>query len=366
MRAGIALAIATLFAATQLAAQPAAVQGRWTLVIHGGAGVIERDRLTPEQDEAIRAALNAALESGSAILREGGASLDAIEAAIRVLEDDPNFNAGLGAVFTYDGTIEHDASIMDGRDRSAGAVTGTSQTRHPITLARRVMTESPHVFLRGSGADQFSAEQGLEQVDNSWFGTERRREQLDEFLAREAEEVSAYDIDFKYGTVGAVAVDMDGNVAAGTSTGGMTGKRWGRIGDSPVIGAGTYADNRACAVSATGTGEYFIRVGVAHEICAQIRFRFEQDLADARASVPVDAEGIPEYYVHASEFGLQPNEVQEIADRVMGEMAALGGTGGVIVTTPWGTATYSFNTPGMYRGMAASEMDANVAIYGDE
>ncbi|WP_235973678.1 isoaspartyl peptidase/L-asparaginase family protein [Parasphingopyxis marina] len=351
--------------ASQASGQPA-VEGRWTLVIHGGAGVIERDRLTAQQDADIRAALSHALETGSAVLRDGGSSLDAVEAAIRELEDDPHFNAGRGAVFTYDGAIEHDASIMDGSTRAAGAITGTSHTRHPVTLARRVMENSPHVFLRGLGADQFSVEQGLEQVENSWFETEERRRQLDEMLAREAEGLSAYDVDLKYGTVGAVAVDLEGNVAAATSTGGLTGKRWGRIGDSPVIGAGTYADNRGCAVSATGAGEYFIRVGVAHEICAQIRFRFQQRLEEAQASVPLDSEGIPEYYVHASEFGLEASDIQEIADGVIGEMESLGGSGGVIVATPWGTGTYSFNTPGMYRGMASSEAGANVAIYGDE
>ncbi|RED17282.1 isoaspartyl peptidase/L-asparaginase family protein [Parasphingopyxis lamellibrachiae] len=365
MRFRLLLAFGALMLGSQASAQSGA-EGRWTLVIHGGAGTIERDRITAEQDAAIRAALSHALETGSAILRGGGTSMDAIEATIRELEDDPNFNAGRGAVFTYDGTIEHDASIMDGTTRAAGAVTGTSHTRHPVTLARRVMTESPHVFLRGSGADEFSLAQRLEQVENSWFETDRRRRQLEEFLAGETAGLSAYDVDLKYGTVGAVAVDTNGNVAAATSTGGMTGKRWGRIGDSPVIGAGTYADNRGCAVSATGSGEYFIRVGVAHEICAQIRFRFQQNLAAARASVPVDEEGVPEYYVHASEFGLEANEVQEIADSVIAEMAELGGTGGVIVTTPWGTGTYSFNTPGMYRGMASSEGGASVAIYGDE
>ncbi len=365
MRFRYFMAIGALMLANQALAQPA-VEGRWTLVIHGGAGTIERDRITAEQDSTIRASLSHALETGSAILRAGGTSMDAIEATIRELEDDPQFNAGRGAVFTYDGTIEHDASIMDGATRAAGAVTGSSQTRHPVTLARRVMTASPHVFLSGSGADAFSAEQGLEQVENGWFATDHRRRQLEEFLAGESAGLSSYDVDLKYGTVGAVAVDVNGNVAAATSTGGMTGKRWGRIGDSPVIGAGTYADNRGCAVSATGSGEYFIRVGVAHEICAQIRFRFEQDLADARASVPVDDEGVPEYYVHASEFGLQANEVQEIADSVIAEMAELGGSGGVIVTTPWGTGTYSFNTPGMYRGMASSEGEPSVAIYGDE
>lgn len=351
--------------ATQASGQPA-VEGRWTLVIHGGAGVIERDRLTAEQDSAIRAALSHALETGSAILRDGGSSIDAIEATVRELEDDPHFNAGRGAVFTYEGAIEHDAAIMDGSTRSAGAITGTSHTRHPVTLARRVMTESPHVFLRGIGADEFSVEQGLQQVENSWFETDERRRQLEELLAGEAEGLSAYDVDLKYGTVGAVAVDIEGNVAAATSTGGLTGKRWGRIGDSPIIGAGTYADNRGCAVSATGAGEYFIRVGVAHEICAQIRFRFDQRLAEARASVQLDSEGVPEYYVHASEFGLEASDIQEIADTVIAEMADLGGAGGVIVTTPWGTGTYSFNTPGMYRGMASSEAGASVAIYGDE
>ncbi|MEM8695695.1 MAG: isoaspartyl peptidase/L-asparaginase [Pseudomonadota bacterium] len=363
------LAIGVLFIASHTAApaQPLpAAETEWTIAIHGGAGVIERERLTPGQDSAIRAALRRALDTGSAILRNGGTSIDAIEATIRELEDDPNFNAGRGAVFTYDGTIEHDASIMDGATRSAGAVTGTSNTRHPVTLARRVMDNSPHVFLSGDGADAFSVEQGLEQVENSWFATDRRREQLEEFRAREGDEISSHDIDMKYGTVGAVAMDRDGNLAAATSTGGMTGKRWGRIGDSPVIGAGTYADNRGCAVSATGSGEYFIRVGVAHEICAQIRFRFAQRLAEARASVPLADDGIPEYYVHASEFGLETADIQKIADGVIAEMGDLGGTGGVIVTTPWGSSIYSFNTPGMYRGMASSEMEPSVAIYGDE
>lgn len=365
MRLGLIAALSALLWTSIAAAQPA-VEGRWTLVIHGGAGVIERDRLTEAQDSEIRTALSEALETGSAILRNGGSSMDAIEATVRVMEDNPNFNAGRGAVFTYDGDIEHDASIMDGTTRSAGAVTGSTQTRHPVTLARRVMTNSPHVFLSGSGADQFSAEQDLEQVENRWFETDRRREQLEAMRAAETAGLSEYQADFKYGTVGAVAVDLNGNMAAATSTGGMTGKRWGRIGDSPVIGAGTYADNRGCAVSATGTGEYFIRVGVAHEICTQIRVRFAQRLAEARASVPMGEDGIPEYYVHASEFGLAESDVQEIADAVLAEMAGLGGSGGVIVATPWGTGTYSFTTPGMYRGMAGSEIEAGVAIYGDE
>lgn len=365
MRLGTLLTIGIAMMA-QAAAARAEGENQWTLVIHGGAGVIERDRLTPEQDAAIRAALSQALDTGGTILRDGGTALDAVEAVVRVLEDDPHFNAGRGAVLTYDGTIEHDAAIMDGATRAAGAVTGTSHTRHPVSLARRVMEDSPHVFLRGVGADEFSVEQGLEQVENSWFETPERRRQLEEMRAREAEGLSAYDVDLKYGTVGAVALDQHGNVAAATSTGGLTGKRWGRIGDSPIIGAGTYADNRSCAVSATGAGEYFIRAAVAHEICAQLRFRFQQRLEEARASVPVDADGVPEYYIHASESGLTDGDVQDVADSVIAEMGELGGSGGVIVVTPWGHGRWSFDTPGMYRGMVSNESSAGVAIYGDE
>lgn len=335
----------------------------WRLVIHGGAGVIQRDRLTPTQDAAIRAALDQALQAGSAVLARGGSALDAVEAAVKLLEDDPNFNAGRGAVFTHDGTIEHDAAIMDGSDRRAGATTGTTTTRHPVSLARRVMEHGRHVFLRGLGADQFSREQGLEQVPNEWFHTPERRRQLDELLSRPSAE--QFDIDMKYGTVGAVALDREGNVAAATSTGGITGKRWGRIGDSPVIGAGTYADNRACAVSATGAGEYFIRLGVAHEICAQLRFRFQRAIDEAQASVPNDADGNPTYLVHASEFALSAEDTREVVDGVIAELGELGGTGGVIVVTPWGEGLYSFNTPGMYRGQA-SPSGRSVAIYGDE
>lgn len=303
----------------------------WRLVIHGGAGVIERDRLTPEQDREIRAALDRALQTGSAILAGGGSALDAVEATARVLEDDPHFNAGRGSVFTYQGTIEMDSSIMDGRTRAAGAVTGVTATRNPITLARRVMENSPHVFLSREGADEFSRQQGLEQAPPEYFQTPERRRQLEELRERPTAEF--FDIDVKYGTVGAVAMDMEGHVAAATSTGGLTGKRWGRIGDSPLIGAGTYADDRACAVSATGAGEFFIRVGVAHEICARMRMDGESP--------------------------------QAAADAVMAEVQALGGTGGVIVVTPAGDGIYSFNTPGMYRGQA-SPAGRSVAIYGDE
>lgn len=304
---------------------------RWSLAIHGGAGTIERDKLTPEQDKAIRAALKAALAAGSAVLDTGGSAVDAVEAAIHVLEDDPHFNAGRGAVFTWDGRNELDAAIMDGRTRAAGAVAGVTRTRHPVSLARAVMEKSDHVFLAGEGADAFSREQRLEQADPSWFGTAERRQQLETLKAKK---LSAIDVDHKYGTVGAVARDANGHVAAATSTGGMTGKRWGRIGDAPVIGAGTYADDRACAVSATGAGEYFIREGVAHEICARIRFKGEAP--------------------------------QVAADAVMAEVKALGGDGGVIVNTPAGATAWSYNTPGMYRGRVSAGSAPMVAIYRDE
>ena len=253
--------------------KPAPVQPRWSIVIHGGAGVMTKETMLPEKEVAIRAALKLALDKGSIILKRGGSSVDAVEAAVKVLEDDPNFNAGKGSVFTYEGAISMDAAIMDGQTRAAGAISGTTITRNPISLARRVMTDSPHVLLSGTGADEFAKEKGLATEDPSYFETPERREQLDKMKANQ---LSSFDVDLKYGTVGAVALDSKGHVAAATSTGGLTGKRWGRIGDSPIIGAGTYADDRACAVSATGSGEYFLRVGVAHEICARVRFKGER------------------------------------------------------------------------------------------
>ncbi len=336
----------------------------WSLVIHGGAGVIERARISPETDAAVRVALDKALEAGSAVLRSGGAAIDAVQAAILVLEDDPNFNAGHGAVFTYEGTNELDAAIMDGTDRKAGAIARAHNTKNPILLARKVMEQSPHVLLSGEGADRFSAEQGLEQVDQSYFGTPERKRQLEELKAKK---VGWFDVDLKYGTVGAVARDAQGNVAAGTSTGGLTGKRYGRIGDSPLIGAGTYADNRSCAISATGAGEFFIRVGVAHEICTRIRLKAEarseflaQEAArSGKALDPVSQKGLTAHALSAA-------EVQGIADAVMAEMGALGGSGGIIYLTPWGHQGYSFDTPGMYRGMASSDGSKSVAVYGDE
>jgi L-asparaginase / beta-aspartyl-peptidase len=313
-----------------LAMASGAMAADWTLVIHGGAGVLERAKMTPERDKATRAALAASLRAGGDILDRGGTALDAVEAAVRVLEDDPNFNAGKGAVFTAEGTNELDAAIMDGRDRRAGAVAGVTRTKNPISLARAVMEKSPHVMLARDGADAFSKEKGLEQVDPKYFHTEERFQQLKTMQGQGA----GFDAEVKYGTVGAVARDRAGNLAAATSTGGLTGKRWGRIGDAPIIGAGTYADNRACAVSTTGSGEFYIRTGVAHEICARLRFLKEGPLAAAEA--------------------------------VQAETKALGGDGGVIVVSADGTPAWTFNTPGMYRGRVQAGGKAVVGIYGDE
>ena len=300
-------------------------------MIHGGAGRIERARTSPEADAAVRAALGVALDAGGAVLADGGGALDAVEAAVRVLEDDPHFNAGRGAALTASGTAELDAAVMDGRAKAAGAVARVSFTRSPVALARAVMERSPHVFLAGIGADAFSRESGCAQVDNGWFVTDERRANLAELLARGAD---AYDVDMKYGTVGAVARDADGHVAAATSTGGVTGKRWGRVGDSPVIGAGTWADDRGCAVSCTGAGEFFLRVGVAHAIDARVRL-----LGEAPA-VAIDA--------------------------VLAEVTELGGTGGVIVVDKDGEAAWRFTTPGMNRAIRTSDGATRVALYGDE
>jgi L-asparaginase / beta-aspartyl-peptidase len=305
--------------------------GRWSLAIHGGAGTMDKAAMSAAQQAEYEAALGAALDAGANVLAEGGSALDGVEAAVVMLEDDPKFNAGRGAVFTYNGTNELDASIMDGRDRAAGAATGLTHVRNPIRLARAVMERSPHVFLGGAGAEEFARGQDIELVDPDWFAIPERWRQLQELKAKD---LGWFDIDLKYGTVGAVARDRAGNLAAGTSTGGLTGQRWGRIGDSPVIGAGTYADDRGCAVSATGAGEYFIRAGVAHEICARMRLLGE----DAQAA----------------------------ADAVIAEVDALGGDGGVIVAAADGATAFAFNTPGMYRGRADSGGLREVAIFADD
>jgi beta-aspartyl-peptidase (threonine type) len=312
-------------------AQETTMGDGWSIAIHGGAGTMDKATMTAAQQADYEAALGTALDAGAAVLAAGGSALDAVEAAVVVLEDDPHFNAGRGAVFTYNGTNELDASIMDGRDRSAGAATGLTHVRNPVRLARAVMEKSPHVFLSGAGAEEFARGQDIELVDPDWFATPERWRQLQELKAKS---LGWFDVDLKYGTVGAVARDQAGHLAAATSTGGLTGKRWGRIGDSPVIGAGTYADDRACAVSATGAGEYFIRAGVAHEICARMRLLGE--------------------------------DAQTAAEAVIAEVGALGGDGGVIVAEPGGGTVFAFNTPGMYRGRADSAGTREVAIFADE
>lgn len=304
---------------------------KWSLAIHGGAGTLERENMTPEKNAAYRRALQEALDAGAAALKAGGSALDAVTEVVTRLEKDPRFNAGRGAVYTWDGTHELDASIMDGRTRAAGAVAGVTTVKSPILLARKVMEDSPHVMLAGTGAEQFAKEKGLELVPNSYFNTPERLEALRRL---KQDKLSALDVDFKFGTVGAVALDAHGNLAAGTSTGGMTGKRWSRIGDAPIIGAGTYAENGVCAVSGTGWGEYFIRVGVARTICARMAMRGES--------------------------------AQDAADATLADVAKLGGDGGVIVVGADGAAVFGIEASGMYRGRATSAGVNQVAIYKDE
>ncbi|MDQ3075006.1 MAG: isoaspartyl peptidase/L-asparaginase [Pseudomonadota bacterium] len=287
----------------------------WKLMIHGGSGAMRPATVSADQEQRARAGLGAALDAGEAVLSAGGSALDAVEAAARILEEDSAFNSGRGCVLTGDGHAELDAAIMDGRDRRCGAVAGLRTTRAPVSAARAVMEHSPHVLLTFDGADQFSREQGLEQVANNWFIIPERRAQLDQVIA----DGGGFDSDIKYGTIGAVAVDQAGHVAAATSTGGLTAKRWGRIGDSPLIGAGTYADDRAAAVSATGLGETFIRAAAAHELCARMR---------------IGGEGL-----------------RHALDAVLADIVALGGNGGLIAVAPSGEAAWGFTTPGMYRAV---------------
>jgi beta-aspartyl-peptidase (threonine type) len=301
---------------------------KWRLVIHGGAGSERIAHDDPAHEASARAGLADALDAGSSILAHGGSAIDAVEAAARTLEENPCFNAGRGSVLTEDGEVELDAAIMDGRARQAGAVSGIKTTRAPISLARRLMEHGPHVFLSGAAADRFAAVAGIEQVPNDFFILPERRRQLEEALAAGSKADP-----IKYGTVGAVAVDVQGNVAAATSTGGITAKRWGRVGDSPLIGAGTYADNRAAAISATGSGEYFIRAVAAHEVAARIR---------------LGGEGL-----------------QQAIDAVLADIEALGGKGGLIAVGPNGEAAWGFTTPAMYRGMA-DERGRKVGIYSEE
>jgi beta-aspartyl-peptidase (threonine type) len=317
-------------AAPSAAEQPATPR-RLAIAIHGGAGVIAREQLGADGGATYRQGLEAALDAGYAVLEAGGSSLDAVTTAVRLLEDNPLFNAGRGAVLAHDGRAYLDASIMSGKDLSAGAVTGVTTVRHPIDLARRVMQDSPHVMLSGEGAEEFAGLKGLERVPNDWFITPTRRQQLDRVLqGRSAPRNELQGL----GTVGAVAVDARGDVAAATSTGGMTNKRWGRIGDAPIIGAGTYANNASCAVSATGHGEYFIRSVVAHDICALVEYK---GWSLERAAKEV----------------------------VQGKLVQRGGEGGIIAVDPQGNVVLEFNSPGMFRGLRDSSGRRKVGIYED-
>jgi beta-aspartyl-peptidase (threonine type) len=296
----------------------------WAIVIHGGAGGMTKEDLTPELDKEYRASLQIALSTGKKILSEGGSALDAVEQTIRTMEDNPLFNAGKGAVFTHEGRNELDAAIMDGSNLGAGAVAGVTDIKNPISAARKVMTNSPHVMLSGAGASQFAKEQGLEIVPASYFYTEKRFNELQELLKKE-----------KHGTVGCCALDKYGNLAAGTSTGGMANKRYNRIGDSPIIGAGTYANNNTCAVSGTGHGEYFIRWTVAHDISALMEYK-----------------------------GLSLKEASELV--VNDKLVKAGGSGGVICVDKFGNISMPFNSSGMFRGFATADGKEGIFIYKDE
>lgn len=320
-------------------------QDKYALVIHGGAGTITRDNLSPEMEKAYCDKLDEALAAGYKQLELGNSAMDAVLKAIQVMEESPLFNSGKGAVFTHEGRNELDASVMDGKNLKAGAVAGVSHIKSPIEAARAVMEHSEHVLLAGQGAEEFAREKGLEMVDSSYFFTERRWKSLQNAIKEEKIELDHsedkpkktsmnYSVpeDYKFGTVGCVALDKNGNLAAGTSTGGMTNKRWNRVGDSPIIGAGTYANNKTCAVSATGHGEYFIRSVVAYDISALMDYR-----------------------------GLS---VLDAADEVvMNKLVKLGGSGGVIAIDNAGNVAMPFNTKGMYRGFMKSNGEKQISIY---
>ncbi len=314
----------------------------FAIVIHGGAGTILKKNMTPEKEAAYNAVLEEAIRTGYDILKNGGTSLDAVTKTINVMEDSPLFNAGKGSVFTNAETNELDASIMDGQTLNAGASAGTTTVRNPIDLARAVMDNSPHVMLSGKGAETFAQEHGLDLVAPDYFYTENRfnslkraKDQEKIELDHDDQQASFYDPEiknFKYGTVGCAALDKNGNLAAGTSTGGMTNKRWGRIGDAPIIGSGTYANNETCAVSSTGWGEYFIRAQVAHDISAMIEYK-GVSLAEAAYEV------------------------------IHNKMGKLGGTGGIVAVDKNGEMVFEFNTEGMYRASMNDQGDIKVEIY---
>lgn len=309
----------------------------WVIAIHGGAGSTTRDDLSPELEAEIRADLKAALETGAALLDEGALGPEAIEAALMILEDSPRFNAGRGAALDEHGRARHDASIMRGEDLGAGAVAGSSRIKNPIAAARAVMEKTQNVMLHGEGADWFAAENGLEIAEPLYFITDKRRRILMEQRANdpEAETVSTAVGEAIYGTVGAVVLDRHGNLAAGTTTGGRTNKRYGRIGDTPIIGAGTYASNRSCGVSATGHGEYFMRFTVARDICARVEF-----------------------------LGETPEQAAEtlLIEMLLPE----GGTGGVVTMLPSGKTVFVATTANLKRGVMSSSTPARVAVYSDE
>lgn len=332
------ITLCTLFATSVFANTDTPIR----LVIHGGAGTITKDTITPEQEKEYKEKLTEALNAGYAVLNSGGTSIEAVQKSINVMEDSPLFNAGKGAVFTHDGRNELDASIMDGKTRKAGAVAGVTTVKNPINAAIAVMEKSPHVMMVSNGADLFAKEQGLTIVDPSYFRTEHRWQQLQKAIEKEqvvldhdgktaALFVDPMMYDYKYGTVGAVALDQHGNLAAGTSTGGMTNKRYGRVGDSPIIGAGNYADNETVVVSATGSGEMFIRTLTAFNIAAQVKYK----------NLPLE----------------------EAAQNALDEVKAIDGSGGVIVLDKTGNYTMSFNSEGMYRGTIGNDGKPVVAIY---
>lgn len=320
---------------------PPVQQNKFAIIIHGGAGTILKKNMTPELEKDYSDKLEEAIRAGYTILKDGGSSTNAVEAAIHVMENSPLFNAGKGAVFTNNETNEMDASIMEGKTLNAGAVAGVKTIKNPISAAIEVMNNSNHVLLSGAGADQFAKEKGLEIMDPSYFYTERRFQSLQKIKDKEKaqldhnEKTAFYDSDIKdskFGTVGCVALDKNGNITAGTSTGGMTNKRWNRIGDSPIIGAGTYANNNTCGVSSTGWGEYFIRGSVAHDISAQIEYKGVQ-LKDATHDV------------------------------IQNKLTKLGGTGGIIAIDKYGNMAFEFNTAGMYRASMNDKGELTVKIY---
>ena len=344
------LIIVSLFILNKALAQPAIapLKDKFVLVIHGGAGTILKSQMTPEKEKAYQEALNKALETGYAILKDGGTAMDAVEAAVRTMEDNPLFNAGKGAVFTNEGKNELDAAIMDGKTLAAGSVAGVTTIRNPISAARAVMEKSPHVMMTGKGAEKFAQQLGIEIVDPSYFHTEERWKGLQRAKREDSTKMQqdhtdtskrvslrqSENKDYKYGTVGAVALDRHGNLAAATSTGGMTNKKFGRVGDAPIIGAGTYANNATVAISGTGWGEYFIRLVMAKSISDMM------------------------------EFGKM--KLKTAADEmIMKRLPALGGDGGLIAVDKNGNIAMPFCTEGMYRGYITSDGRKEVSIYKD-